>query len=139
MTDSAEDTVTAFLAALEDLDVDRALSYAAPGIVYQNVPLPAARGIRAVGGQLRAMAKVGSGFEVRMHSIATKGTTVLTERTDVLKVGPVAAEFWVCGTFEVHEGRITLWRDYFDWPTFLFSWLRGAVRAVLRTPARRSS
>ncbi|TDD70795.1 limonene-1,2-epoxide hydrolase, partial [Actinomadura darangshiensis] len=33
-------TVTDFLSALEDLDVDRALTHAAPGMVYQNVPLP---------------------------------------------------------------------------------------------------
>jgi limonene-1,2-epoxide hydrolase len=29
----------------------------------------------------------------------------------------VRLEFWVCGTFEVKNGKITLWRDYFDTAT----------------------
>jgi limonene-1,2-epoxide hydrolase len=28
--------------------------------------------------------------------------------------GPLRLQFWVCGVFEVHGGKITLWRDYFD-------------------------
>jgi len=36
--------VKAFLSALGDLDIDRALTYTSPDIVYQNVPLPPARG-----------------------------------------------------------------------------------------------
>ncbi|MBB4687622.1 limonene-1,2-epoxide hydrolase family protein [Amycolatopsis jiangsuensis] len=123
--------VTGFLQALEELDVDRALGYAAVDIVYQNVPLPAARGLAAVEKQLRAMAKYGSGFEARTHHIAADGNVVLTERTDVLRRGSWQAEFWVCGTFEVKDGRIVLWRDYFDWTTVLASSAKGAGRVAL--------
>ena len=49
---------------------------------------------------------------------AVNGASVLTERTDVLVIGPVRMQFWVCGVFEVHNGRITLWRDYFDLATY---------------------
>ncbi|MFD0684732.1 limonene-1,2-epoxide hydrolase family protein [Actinomadura fibrosa] len=122
--------VTDFLSALEDLDIDRALTHAAPDIVYQNVPLPPARGLPAVERTLRAMTRYGTGFEARIHNIAENGPTVLTERTDVLEAGPWRAEFWVCGTFEVHDGRITLWRDYFDWTTFLAASAKGLVGAA---------
>jgi len=125
----AIETVRAFLAALEDFDIDLALTYVAPGIVYQNVPLPPARGAAAVAKQLRAMARYATGFEARIHHIAAESDgirdTVLTERTDVLISGRLKAEFWVCGTFEVHDGKITLWRDYFDWTTILVASLRG--------------
>ncbi|MGI5163409.1 limonene-1,2-epoxide hydrolase family protein [Spirillospora sp. CA-253888] len=124
-------TVTDFLKALEDLDVDRALTYAAPEIVYQNVPLPPARGALAVERTLRTMARYGTGFEARIHNIAANGPTVLTERTDVLEAGPWKARFWVCGTFEVHDGKITLWRDYFDWATLLTAGAVGAAEALL--------
>ena len=50
------------------------------------------------------------GFEVKIHRIAAEGATVLTERTDALIFGPLRLQFWVCGVFEVHDGRITLWR-----------------------------
>lgn len=126
--------VREFLSALEALDVDRALALAAPGMVYQNVPLPPARGLPAVEKTLRAMTRYGTGFEARVHNIAANGPVVLTERTDVLEAGAWRAEFWVCGTFEVHDGLITLWRDYFDWTTFLAAsakGLGGALRAAL--------
>ena len=53
------------------------------------------------------------GFEVKIHRIAVNGATVLTERTDALVFGPVRVQLWACGVFEVRDGRITLWRDYF--------------------------
>jgi limonene-1,2-epoxide hydrolase len=129
---SAEtETVTAFLAALEELDVDRALTYVDPAIVYQNVPLPPARGIKAFERQMRVMARYGTGFEARVHRIAGNGAVVLTERTDVLAVNSWRTEFWVCGTFEVRDGKITLWRDYFDWATVLAASAKGLVNAAL--------
>ena len=129
--------VRAFLTALEELDVARALTLVAPEIVYQNVPLPPARGLRAFEKQLRVMAKYSTGFEARIHHIAADGPIVLTERTDVLQAGGWRASFWVCGTFEVRDGRIVLWRDYFDWTTFLVAGLRGVPGAVAAALARR--
>jgi limonene-1,2-epoxide hydrolase len=139
---SAEtETVTAFLSALEELDVDRALTYADPAIVYQNVPLPPARGIKAFERQMRLMARYGTGFEARVHRIAGNGAVVLTERTDVLAINAWRTEFWVCGTFEVHDGKITLWRDYFDWTTVLAASAKGLVTAALTAlqPAPRKA
>ncbi|KRA39360.1 limonene-1,2-epoxide hydrolase [Nocardioides sp. Root614] len=130
--------VEAFLAALGELDVEAALALCAEEIVYQNVPLPAARGRRAVEKQLNTMARVGTGFEVQMRNIAANGPVVLTERVDVLRRGSFAMDFWVCGTFEVRDGKIVLWRDYFDWPTFLAAGVRGAGRAVLGAVTRRT-
>ncbi|MFI5607268.1 limonene-1,2-epoxide hydrolase family protein [Amycolatopsis sp. NPDC051903] len=123
--------VTAFLHALEDLDIDRALNLVAVDITYQNVPLPAARGLAAVEKQLRLLTRFGTGFEARTHHIAADGNVVLTERTDVLRRGSFEAEFWVCGTFEVENGRIVLWRDYFDWTTFFAASAKGAGRAAV--------
>lgn len=131
------DVVHRFLGRLQELDVAGAVGLCADDVVYQNVPLPAARGQKAVRRQLRAMAKVGTGFEVRMVNIAANGPVVLTERIDVLRRGNFAMEFWVCGTFEVRDGKIVLWRDYFDWPTFLAAGVRGAGRAAVGAVARR--
>jgi limonene-1,2-epoxide hydrolase len=125
------EVVQAFLGALERLDIDAAVDLLDPTVVYQNVPLPAARGIDAVEKQLRFMGRYGGGFEVVHHNIAANGAVVLTERTDILTVGPIDAAFWVCGTFEVHDGKITLWRDRFDFVDFTLAWLRGALKALL--------
>ena len=75
---------------------------------------------------------------MKFHRIADEGNTVLTERTDAIIIGPFRLQFWVCGAFEVHGGRITLWRDYFDLDFFVNGPLRGLVGAVVfRRCARR--
>ncbi len=135
-TDSPTDVVRAFLAALERFDLDSALSLCSPDVVYQNVPLPPARGRDEVGKQLGVMKRYAKGFRVDYINIAADGPVVLTERTDVISAGPVAAGFWVCGTFEVHDGLITLWRDRFDWVDFGLSWVRGGAKAVVRKVRR---
>jgi limonene-1,2-epoxide hydrolase len=136
--DDPTGVVRAFLAALESLDVDAALALASPEIVYQNVPLPPARGIEQFGRQLRFLERYCTGFEAQLHSIAADGGTVLTERTDVLERGTLRAAFWVCGTFEVEDGRITLWRDRFDWATVVGAVLAALPRAALRSLASRT-
>ena len=68
------------------------------------------------------------GFEVKFHRNVEEGATVLNERTDVMVLGPFRLQFWVCGVFEVHDGRITLWRDYFD--TFDF-FVKAPVRGLI--------
>ncbi|MEV5000909.1 limonene-1,2-epoxide hydrolase family protein [Nocardioides sp. LML1-1-1.1] len=131
------EVVHRFLGRLQELDAAGALALCADDVVYQNVPLPPARGRRAVARQLRTMTKVGTGFEVEMVNIAANGPVVLTERIDRLRRGSFAMEFWVCGTFEVRDDKIVLWRDYFDWPTFLAAGVRGAGRVLVGAARRR--
>ena len=54
--------------------------------------------------------------------------TVLTERTDVLVWHRLRVEFWVCGTFELRDGKILVWRDYFDNVDFFKGFVRGVFR-----------
>ena len=46
------------------------------------------------------------------------GATVMNERTDRFRMAKGWVELPVVGVFEVHDGRITLWRDYFDLDTY---------------------
>ena len=105
--------VETFLYALQDEDFDTADRLLADDIEWQNVGFPTIRGRERIIGLMRR-GEGRMGFEVKIHRIAAEGNAVLTERTDALVFGPLRVQFWVCGTFEVHAGRITLWRDYFD-------------------------
>lgn len=120
-----------FLRALEQLDVDAAVALLDDDVVYRNVPFPPARGRAAVSTQLRWLGRWATGFEARLHNIAADGAVVLTERTDVLARGRFRAEFWVCGTFEVRDGKVVLWRDYFDFADLTWAMVKGALRALL--------
>jgi limonene-1,2-epoxide hydrolase len=119
-------TVETFLYALQDEDFDTAESVLADNIVWQNVGYPTLRGRQRIVKLFRS-GQGRFGFEVKIHRIAADGNAVLTERTDALILGPLRLQFWVCGTFEVHAGQITLWRDYFD----AFDFFKGTVRGVL--------
>jgi limonene-1,2-epoxide hydrolase len=118
--------VETFLYALQDEDFDAAEALISEHLVWQNVGFPTVRGGRRIMSLFRR-GEGRLGFEVKVHRIAAEGNAVLTERTDALILGPVRLQFWVCGTFEVHGGRITLWRDYFDALDFF---VKAPLRAV---------
>ena len=124
------DTVVTFLRALERLDAEAAIALLHPDVRYQNVSLPTIRGREATARVLRALARRTNGFEATCHRVAADGPTVLTERTDAITVGRVRVAFWVCGRFEVVDGRILLWRDYFDWAATTGATVAGIGRAV---------
>ena len=127
-------TVEVFLNALQAQDIDGAGAVLDENLVYENVGFPTIRG-RARAMKLFRGMEGRARFEVKTHRIAVNGSTVLTERTDALVFGPVRLQFWVCGVFEVTDGRITLWRDYFDMFDFTKAIARGLVGAVI--PALR--
>lgn len=129
--ESPENVVTRFLNAMEMQDHDTVARLLAPGLRYTNVSLPTIQGGTRVASLIRKALRESRRFEVQLHSIASTGNTVLTERTDVLKVGPLHVGFWVCGTFEVEDGRITVWRDYFDWMDITRGTLRGVAGIAL--------
>jgi limonene-1,2-epoxide hydrolase len=129
-------TVETFLYALQDEDFDTAESTLADNIEWQNVGYPTIRGRDRIM-KLFRRGEGRFGVEVKFHRIATEGNAVLTERTDALIFGPLRIQFWVCGVFEVHGGRITLWRDYFDMFDFAKAALRGVVATVF--PSLRPS
>jgi limonene-1,2-epoxide hydrolase len=51
---------------------------------------------------------------VRVINIAANGPVVMTERLDVFRLPGKSFELQVMGTFEVSDGKIHAWRDYFD-------------------------
>jgi limonene-1,2-epoxide hydrolase len=124
-TDNAR-VVETFLKALQDQDFETFESLLHVDIVYQNVGLPTVYGRARVAKMMRAM-EGKAGFAVKFHRNVAEGDSVLNERTDAIILGPVRLQFWVCGVFEVHDGLITLWRDYFD----MFDMLKATVRGVL--------
>ena len=121
-------TVEVFLNALQEQDFDTAGAVLADDLVYQNVGWPTIHGRSRAMKLFRGM-QGRMGFEVKIHRIAADGAAVLTERTDALIFGPLRIQFWVCGAFEVHDGRITLWRDYFD----LLDMVKATARASAAT------
>lgn len=122
------EVVRAFLDRLAEADVDGAVDLMASDVRYENVSMPTIHGGDKVLKAFKSMFKRrGAAFDVIVHNISAEGQTVLTERTDFLIYKRFKMQIWVCGRFDVVDGQITLWRDYFDW----FDILKATGRALL--------
>jgi len=114
------DLVTAFIDCWSEKNVDTILDYFAEDAVYTNVPIdPPNRGkaeIRAAIEQFMGMAEAME-FIVH-HQSETAGAVVMNERTDRFLVNGKWIELPVMGIFEVQNGKIRAWRDYFDMGQF---------------------
>lgn len=138
---TAEKTVveTFLPAALRDRDFVLAGSLLADDVVYENVGYPTFRGAQRIVKAFRDMASRMPmvNWDLEIHRIASSGPSVMTERTDSIIVGRFRADFWVCGVFDVHDGKITLWRDYFDVMDLVKGTIRGLLALAVPSMRRR--
>jgi limonene-1,2-epoxide hydrolase len=113
------DVVTSFCDAWAALDVDRIIEHFHPDAVYHNIPIDPVQGheeIRAfIAGFTAGWDQVV--FEV-LHVVAD-GNVVMTERVDRFVSSERTISLPVMGIFEVSDGLITAWRDYFDINQFM--------------------
>ena len=119
--------VERFMEFLRRGDLDEAVALLAEDVRYENVGLPTVHGRERVRRLFGKAYDDGAGFDVVIHTICADGPSVLTERTDFLTFRKLHIQLWVCGRFDVREGQIVLWRDYFDFVDFN----KGLVRGML--------
>lgn len=113
---SAQDIVSAFCEAVSRKDPEACRSLLAEDAVYHNIPLDPIEGREATMATIQGMFNTFGRLEFKMLAVATAadGKTVLTERSDVFETGGHEVALPVMGAFEVGDGRIRAWRDYFD-------------------------
>lgn len=116
---SPNDVVTAFIQAIERIDIDAAVEMLADDVSYENVPMQPISGREGVRATLAGFLGAASEVEWPVSSQFEHGGRVANERVDRFKIGEGWLEMPVAGFFEVNdEGLITLWRDYFDLATY---------------------
>ncbi len=114
--------VTAFMKAMAVKDYDTALCFVAPGCEYDNVPMGKVYGPEGVRAVLEPFfAPTIENEFIVLHS-AQNGPLVFLERLDRHLLGTGWVELPVTGVFEIHDGLITLYRDYFDLNTIMSKW-----------------
>jgi len=101
------------------------VEYFTDDAVYHNIPVEPAVGREAILGLLNMFLTPAEGVEFRVRNIVANGDVVLTERVDVFRLPNATIELPVMGTFEVKDGKIAAWRDYFDLNMYM-SQLQGA-------------
>jgi limonene-1,2-epoxide hydrolase len=86
--------------------------------VYHNIPMAPVTGREAIAKNIDSLIRPGApgieSIQFRVINIAANGRVVMTERVDAFRLPHKSFELPVMGTFEVRDGRISAWRDYFD-------------------------
>jgi limonene-1,2-epoxide hydrolase len=107
----SDNTATAELAAFFTVDA-----------TYHNIPLAPITGREAIADNIASFIRPGAPgieqIEFRVTNIAADGPVVMTERVDVFKLPDRSFEMPIMGIFEVTDGKINAWRDYFDMNQF---------------------
>jgi limonene-1,2-epoxide hydrolase len=113
------DLVSRFCAAWgNDVSADDLAAFFTDDAVYHNIPFEPVTGKENIADNIASFIRPGrpgiERIEFRVNNIAANGPVVLTERVDVFTLAGNTFELRVMGTFEVNDGKINAWRDYFD-------------------------
>jgi len=106
-------------------DLDAIVAYFTDDATYHNIPIDPVAGKEAIKATIAGFTAGVDKIEFRVHHIVADGSAggeravVLTERTDVFVTAAKTIELPVMGTFEVTDGKIAAWRDYFDMNQFM--------------------
>ena len=104
---------------MEQKDYDTGLQYVADDCVYVNGPTGTMHGPAGVRAVLEPFfAPVLENVFAIKRQVAS-GATVFIERLDRHRLPNGWVELPVTGVFEVHDGRISVWNEYFDLATLM--------------------
>lgn len=113
------ETVNRFIELLCAKDLDTACELVSANCEYDNVPLGKQFGPQGIKDLLGPMVAGIDEVDFVVHREVAAGNVVMNERTDRFRLGERWLDLPVVGVFEVDDdGKIALWRDYFDAPTF---------------------
>jgi len=110
----AERVVLDMCAAFAKHDAEALREFFTDDVVYHNIPMDPSVGIDATIAFIEGFLAMFGGLVIETTHIAVKGNVVLTERIDTFTLGDKTADLPVMGTFEIRDGKICAWRDYFD-------------------------
>jgi len=107
-----------FFEAWSRLDPEELASYFTEDGVYHNVPVGPVAGRANV--QQMIAGFIASWTETRWEvlHILSAGDVVIAERVDRTRAGDKAVDLPCVGVFEMKNGKISVWRDYFDLATY---------------------
>ena len=116
MADTSQEIVTKFCTAWSRRNLDELMGFFTEDAEYQNIPMgPAAKGKEAIKKVINSFLPMAKGLEFKVLHTAANGNLVFNERIDIFDLGGgKKIELPVAGVFEVSDGKVAKWREYFD-------------------------
>tara|TARA_B110000014_G_scaffold173916_1_gene124108 strand:+ start:636 stop:1001 length:366 start_codon:yes stop_codon:yes gene_type:complete len=118
MSVEADSLIRSFCEAWSNSDLEKIMEFFDEDAVYHNIPMEPAKGIDDIRAFIDGFFSMASSitFDI-LNQVATE-TTVMNERVDTLIIGENTTTLPVAGIFEIRNGKIIEWRDYFDMAQF---------------------
>ena len=118
MSDNAQ-IIRDFIAAWSRLDADELVEYFTDDGIYHNMPAEPVQGQAQLKQFIAGFTGDWTSTEWQIINLLDGGDIVMVERMDRTRVGDKLIELPCFGIFEMHDGKIRIWRDYFDMTTYL--------------------
>ncbi len=115
---SPEAVVRSFCTAWERRDIPTILDFFSDDAVYHNMPLAPVSGKDGIEEVLHLFVLPAEKIRFEILHLLSQGNLVLTERVDHFTISGKEIALPVAGVFELRDGKIVAWRDYFDFATW---------------------
>lgn len=118
MTDNVA-VIREFITAWSSLDADRLAEFFTEDGTYHNIPTQPVAGKENVRNFIRGFLSTWTETRWDVVQILGEGDLVFAERLDRTKTTQGNVDLPCVGVFEMQNGKIRVWRDYFDLGTFM--------------------
>jgi limonene-1,2-epoxide hydrolase len=109
-----ERIVTDFCNAWSRMDGDELANYFTPDGIWHNIPMEPIQGREVIRERLKGLPQRFKEFQIEiLHQVAS-GNLVMNERIDYMTRERERVALPVMGIFELENGKIKAWREYFD-------------------------
>ncbi|KCZ84408.1 limonene-1,2-epoxide hydrolase [Hyphomonas adhaerens MHS-3] len=116
---SNEQVIREFIAAWSRLDVEELVGFFAEDGIYHNMPTEPVQGHAALRKFIGTFINGWSETTWDVLTLMSAGDRVIAERLDRTVAHGKQIDLPCCGVFEMKDGKIAAWRDYFDLATYM--------------------
>ncbi|MFT5442368.1 MAG: limonene-1,2-epoxide hydrolase [Myxococcota bacterium] len=113
------DLIVEFCEAWSRLDPRELASYFTEDGIYHNMPAGPIEGREAIETFILGFAGSWTSTHWDVLNLAENGDVVIAERLDRTKAGDKSVDLPCTGVFVLRDGKIAIWRDYFDLGTYM--------------------
>ena len=113
-----EEIIIEFVEAWSSLDAEKLTTYFTEDGTYYNMPIQPITGHQNLKPFIHNFLATWEKTDWDILNILAKGNLVMVERVDRTIVEGRKVDLPCVGVFEMQNGKIKIWRDYFDLATF---------------------
>ncbi|ALO47536.1 limonene-1,2-epoxide hydrolase family protein [Pseudohongiella spirulinae] len=116
---SNKEVIRSFIHAWSRLDANELADFFSDDGTYHNMPSKPVVGKRNIKLFIEKFIANWNSTSWDILTIVEDGDTVICERLDITRTSTGDVHLPCCGVFEMQDGKIHIWRDYFDLNTYM--------------------